>query len=67
VRKAIEEKAPEQLKLPFALWNREAIAAFIQQKYDLKMSLRTLTDYLRRWDYTPQKPTRQAIEQKQKH
>src|SRR3982750_420782 len=64
VRKAIEEKAPEQLKLPFALWTREAIAALIQQKYDLKLPLRTLTDYLKRWGFTPQKPARQAIEQK---
>lgn len=64
VQKAIEEKAPEQLKLPFALWTREAIAALIQQKYELKLPLRTLSDYLKRWGFTPQKPARQAIEQK---
>jgi transposase len=64
VRKAIEEKFPEQLKLPFALWTREAIAALIQQKYGLTFPLRTLTDYLKRWGFTPQKPARQAIEQK---
>ncbi len=64
IRKAIEEKHPEQLKLPFALWTREAIAALIQQKYGLVIPLRTLTDYLKRWGFTPQKPTRQAIEQK---
>lgn len=64
IRKAVEEKHPEQLKLPFALWTREAIAALIQQKYALKLPLRTLTDYLRRWGFTPQKPARQAIEQK---
>lgn len=60
----IEEKHPEQLKLPFALWTREAIAALIRQKYGLVMPLRTLTDYLKRWGFTPQKPARQAIEQK---
>lgn len=64
VQKAIEEKNPEQLKLPFALWTREAIATLIQQKYALKLPLRTLTDYLKRWGFTPQKPARQAIEQK---
>jgi transposase len=62
--KQIEEKHPEQLKLPFALWTREAIAALIQQKYGLVIPLRTLTDYLKRWGFTPQKPARQAIEQK---
>lgn len=60
----IEEKHPEQLKLPFALWTREAIATLIQQKYALKIPLRTLTDYLKRWGFTPQKPARQAVEQK---
>ena len=60
----IEEKHPEQLKLPFALWTREAIAGLIQQKYGLTVPLRTLTDYLKRWGFTPQKPAKQAIEQK---
>lgn len=60
----IEEKHPEQLKLPFALWTREAIAALIQRKYGLVIPLRTLTDYLKRWGFTPQKPARQALEQK---
>ena len=60
----IEEKHPEQLKLPFALWTREAIAVLIREKYDLKIPLRTLTDYLKRWGFTPQRPAKQAIEQK---
>lgn len=64
VRKVIKEKHPEQLKLPFALWTREAIAALIQNQYGLKMPLRTLTDYLKRWGFTPQKPARQAFGQK---
>lgn len=64
IRQKIIDKEPQQLKLPFALWTREAIVALIQQKYGLKLPLRTLTDYLKRWGFTPQKPTRQAIEQK---
>jgi len=64
IRQRIIDKAPQQLKLPFALWTREAIAALIEKKYGLKVPLRTLTDYLRRWGFTPQKPARQALEQK---
>lgn len=59
-----EHSHPEPLKLPFALWTREAIATLSQEKYDLKIPLRTLTDYLKRWGFTPQKPAGQAIEQK---
>jgi transposase len=64
IQQKIIDRDPQQLKLPFALWTREAIAALIEQKYDLKVPLRTLTDYLRRWGFTPQKPARQALEQK---
>ena len=63
IQKQVEGKHPEQLKLPFALWTREAIAALIKQKYRLTVPLRTLTDYLKRWGFTPQKPAKQAIEQ----
>ena len=63
IRQRIIDKEPQQLKLPFALWTREAIAALIEKKYGLKVPLRTLTDYLKRWEFTPQKPARQAIEQ----
>jgi transposase len=64
IRRKIIDKHPEQLKLPFALWTREAVAALIQQKYSLLIPLRTLTDYFKRWGFTPQKPAKQAIEQK---
>jgi transposase len=64
IQRKIIDKHPEQLKLPFALWTREAVAALIKQKFGLVIPLRTLTDYFKRWGFTPQKPARQAIEQK---
>jgi transposase len=63
LQRQLVERHPEQLKLPFALWTREALAALIARKYGLKIPLRTLTDYLRRWGFTPQKPAKQAVEQ----
>lgn len=63
VRKQIEDKHPEQLKLPFVLWTREAVQALIEKRYRFKMPLRTITDYLKRWEMTPQKPIIRAYQQ----
>lgn len=60
------DKTPDQLKLPFALWTRDAVRVVIKKKYGLDLPLRTITDYLRRWGFTPQKPTKRAYEQNPK-
>ena len=35
----------------------------IKQRYRLDLPLRTITDYLKRWGFTPQRPTKRAYEQ----
>ena len=59
----IQDKHPEQLKLPFALWTREAVRELILKKYGIQIAVRTMGSYLKKWGFTPQKPVRQAIEQ----
>src|SRR5712692_479939 len=66
VRKLIIDKCPEQLKLPFALWTRDAIRYLIRHKYGISVSIRTAGNYLRDWGFTPQKPVRRAYEQSSK-
>jgi len=63
VQKLLIDKAPNQLKLPFALWTRDAVRLAIKQRYGLDLPLRTISDYLKRWGFTPQKPTKRAYEQ----
>jgi hypothetical protein len=58
----IEDRCPDQLRLPFALWTREAVARLIQQRYGMVLSVWTVGRYLRRWGFTPQKPVRRAYE-----
>ena len=62
----ITENTPNQLKMPFVLWTRVAIRDLIKEKYDILLPLRTLSDYLRRWGFTPQKPIRKAYKQNSK-
>ena len=48
LRKLITDKLPDQLKLPFALWNRRAVTQLIQSRYGLKLPVRTMGEYLAR-------------------
>lgn len=66
IQKTIQDKMPDQIKLPFALWTRRAIQTLIQDQYKLKMPIRSIGEYLRRWGYTPQKPIKRAYEQNPK-
>jgi transposase len=58
----IEDHCPDQLKLPFALWTREAVRDLIQKRFGLRVSVWTAGRYLKRWGFTPQKPIRRAYE-----
>ena len=63
IRKLIMDKAPDQLKLDYALWTRKAVRELIELKTGLEMPIRTVGEYLKRWGFTPQKPAKQAYEQ----
>lgn len=62
VCRLIEDRQPEQLKLPFALWTREAVQTLIRRRFGVRVSLTTVGRYLARWGFTPQKPVRHAYE-----
>lgn len=64
IAKAVVDHHPEQLKLPFFLWTREAVAKLIQQRFRKRLSIWTVGRYLKRWGFSPQKPVRRAFEQK---
>jgi len=59
---AITDHCPDQLKLPFVLWTREAVCQLIRRRYGLLLSVSTMGRLLRRWGFTPQKPVRRAYE-----
>ena len=63
IQKLIVEKRPEQLKMEFALWTRAAVGKLIEDEFQIKLSVRGVGKYLKRWGFTPQKPIRRAYEQ----
>jgi transposase len=61
-RLLMTERCPDQLELPFALWGREAVRDLVQARFGVALALRTVSDYLRRWGFTPQRPVKRALE-----
>jgi transposase len=58
----ITDRCPDQLKLPFALWTREAVQLLLAERFRLEVSVWTVGRYLAKWGLTPQKPLRRAYE-----
>lgn len=61
--RTITDRTPEQLKLPFVLWTRDAVGKLIEERFGVRVSLMTVGRWLKRWGFTPQKPVRRAWEQ----
>ena len=64
IRRCIQDKMPDQYKLTFALWTRQAVQELIKLRFGITMPIRTVGEYLKRWGFTPQKPTKRAYEQR---
>lgn len=62
----IRDRHPEQLKLPFVLWTREAVQRLICKKFNINLSLSTVGRYIKKWGMTSQKPLKRAYEQDNK-
>lgn len=58
------DKTPDQLKLKFALWTREAVRQLIKDRFDIEYALQSLSVILKRWGFTPQRPLKRAYEQR---
>ena len=62
VQRLMTGHCPDQLELPHALWGREAVRELVQARFGVPLALRTVSDYLRRWGFTPQRPVKRALE-----
>lgn len=55
--KLITDKTPDQIKMPFALWSRQAVQELIREKYDIDLVITAVGKYLKKWGFTVQKPS----------
>ena len=63
VQRLIRDHVPDQLKMSYALWTRQAVRELILRRYDVLLAVRAVGNYLNRWGFTPQKPLKRAYEQ----
>ena len=63
IRRTILSKTPEQLKMAGFLWTLTKISEYIWGKYRKKVSVRCLSNYMKRWGLTCQRPTKRAYGQ----
>ena len=63
IRNTIIDKTPEQVKLSFGLWTRQAISDLVKRMFKVDLPLRSVTNYLKRWGFTCQRPTKKAYSQ----
>lgn len=60
IQRFIKDKCPDQLKMPFALWTRQAVQELVRTCFGIQLALPTIGKYLRSWGYTAQKPLRRS-------
>jgi transposase len=58
----IRDHNPDQLKLPFYLWTREAVQRLIGERLSVEMDLTTVGRYLEKWGFTAKKPMVRACQ-----
>ena len=63
IQELIETKSPQELEITSALWTRQAVQELIKQQVGIRLPIRTVGEYLRRWGFTPQKPVRKSYKQ----
>jgi len=63
IRRSIIDKSPDQLKMAGCLWTRQRITEYLQREYGKKVSPRCVSNYLKAWGLTCQRPTKRAYSQ----
>lgn len=58
IRNILIDRTPDQMKLSFMLWTRAAVCQLVQEKYGITITLRNMSEYLKRWGMTCQPPTK---------
>ena len=63
IQKMLTKKTPEYFGFNIRLWTRQGVVFLIEKLYNIQMPIRTVGEYLKRWNFTPQKPKKRANEQ----
>jgi transposase len=54
---------PTKFGLNDSGWSGKAVSELIKQRFNIDVAARTVGDYLKRWDFTPQRSEKKVYEQ----
>jgi len=63
IQQLIDENSPKDLGIAAPLWSRRAVRDLINKEYGIRMPVRTVGEYLKRWGYTAKRPQRHSQDQ----
>ena len=63
IRKTVEEKIPEDFGIAGKLWTSGRTRQYIEKQYHKATNERTLSDYMKRWGMSCQRPAKRARKQ----
>ena len=66
IRKAIADKVPEDFGITGRLWTLGRTREYIQKEFHKAINERTLSDYMKRWGMSCQRPAKRARKQNPK-
>ena len=63
IQKIMTTHRPEEEGIASTLWGRPAVQQLLKQKYNIDMPVRSITNYLKRWRMSLQRPSRKNYKQ----
>jgi transposase len=63
IKKMITHNTPDQLKLNSSLWDLNSISALVQRRHKIHLPRSTMSVYLKRWGFSPQRPKKRNDKQ----
>ena len=56
IRWTMISNTPDNMCMPYSLWTRQIASDFIRRKYGVRLSLRCMTNYFKKWGFTCHMP-----------
>lgn len=66
IREAVVEKTPEDFGIPGKLWTLGRAREYIRKQYNKNVSERRISEYMKRWGLSCQRPAKRARRQNPK-
>jgi len=67
IKQEIANKTPSEAGLSGYLWSRGDVCELVKRSYGIEIAVRTMGDYLRKWNFTPQRPKKKITVKAQKY